>query len=285
MLSQNDGGNVAVSTLRSNIRLNNGTKMPMVGLGCIHTDEPELTERVVETALETGYRLLDTASVYENEEEIGRAIRASSLPRHDIFLTTKVWNSDLGYERTLAAFETSLSRLGTDYIDLYMIHFPLLRLRRESWRALARLMEEGRCRAIGVSNFTIRHLEEIIAETGVVPAVNQIEINPFLNQRRLHEWCRKKDIQIQTNTPISRQKKRHRSALSEIAERYGKTTRQILIRWALQSDIAVLIRSLDPEAVAEQADVFDFQLSLRDMDKLNTLNEDLRIGWNPEHAP
>lgn len=259
--------------------------MPMVGLGCIQTDEPGKTEAVVESALGFGYRLLDTASVYENEIEIGRAMRNSSISRPDIFLTTKVWNSDLGYDRTLTAFHTSLDKLGVDYIDLYMIHFPLLRLRKESWRALSKLVEDGLCRAIGVCNFTVRHLEEIISETGVVPAVNQIEINPFLIQRKLHDWCRRKEIQVQTNTPLSRQKRRHRQQLAEIASSYQKTPRQVLIRWALQSNIAVLVRSLDPAEVEEQADVFDFQLSLRDMDKLNSLNENMRIGWNPEHAP
>ena len=257
----------------------------MFGLGCMPTDRPLETERAVWAALENGYRLIDTASVYENEPEIGRALRSATIPRADVFLATKVWNSDLGYDRTLTAFERSLDRLSVEYVDLYLIHWPIIRLRRESWRALGKLLEDGRCRAIGVSNFAIRHVEEIIGETGAAPAVNQVEFNPFLNQRRLHEWCVRKQILLQTHTPHTRRQRRRAQKLLEIAERYGKTPSQLMIRWALQKGVAVLVRSLDPVEIAEQSKVFDFEVSLRDLDAMDSLHENLRVGWDPTNVP
>lgn len=276
---------MAVSTLSSAIRLANGTRMPMVGLGCIQSEDHWRIEEAVTSAVASGYRLIDTASVYGNEEAVGRALKSVAVPRQDIFLTTKVWNTDLGYAETLRAFDRSAQALGVDYIDLYMIHFPLLRLRNESWRALVRLQSEGRCRAIGVSNFAVRHIEEIVQETDVHPMVNQVELNPFLLQKKLQEWCRRKNIQIQTNMPLSKQRRRHRRFVAQVAEAYGRTPGQILIRWALQSDIAVLVRSMDPSTISELSQVFDFELSLRDMDALNGLNENMRVGWNPDSAP
>lgn len=276
---------MAVATMRSTVRLNSGARMPMFGLGCTQTERGDDTVRAVDAALASGYRLIDTASVYENEADIGRALRSASIPRADVFLTTKVWNSDLGYDRTLSAFDRSLELLNVEYIDLYLIHWPLIRLRRESWRALVKLLEDGRCRAIGVSNFAIRHLEEIISETGSVPAVNQVEFNPFLNQRRLHEWCRRKDILLQTHTPLSRHLRRRARRLREIAGQYGKSTSQLMVRWALQKGVGVLVRSLDPREITEQADVFDFEISLRDIDAMDSLHANLRVGWDPTNAP
>ena len=276
---------MAVAGPRSSVRLNNGVRIPMFGLGCVQADEPGDTERAVTTALESGYRLIDTASVYENEAEVGRALQASALPREDIFVSTKVWNSDLGYESTLEAFNRSLDLLQVDYVDLYMIHWPLIRLRRESWRALIRLMEDGRCRSIGVSNFAIKHLHEIITESGVVPAVNQVEFHPFLNQRRLHEWCRRRDILMQTHTPVSRLSGRRGKALEEIAEHYRKEPSQLLVRWALQQGVGVLVRSNEPDQIRLQADVFDFEISLRDLDAMNAMHQNLRVRWDPTNAP
>jgi diketogulonate reductase-like aldo/keto reductase len=265
--------------------LNNGIRMPMFGLGCTHAEDDQNTEEAVLAALEAGYRLIDTASVYENENDIGRALRSSAVSRADLFLATKVWNSDLSYDRTLLAFDRSLEALRVEYLDLYLIHWPLIRLRRESWRALTRLLEDGRVRAIGVSNFAVRHIEEIIGETGVVPAVNQVEFNPFLNQRRLHEWCRRKDILLQTHTPFSKRARRRARHLDEIAAHYGKDAAQLLLRWALQKGVGVLVRSLDPQEIARQSRVFDFEISLRDMDSMDSLHENLRVGWDPTNAP
>ncbi|MFW5684996.1 MAG: aldo/keto reductase, partial [Spirochaetota bacterium] len=182
-------------------------------------------------------------------------------------------------------FDRSLELLQVEYVDLYLIHWPLIRLRRESWKAMIRLVEEGRVRAIGVSNFAIKHIEEIASASAVVPAVNQVEFHPFLNQRRLHEWCRRKDILVQSHTPISKHARRRARKLATIAEQYGKSVEQLLIRWTLQKDVGVLVRSSDPNEIEAQADVFDFEISLRDMDALDSLHENLRVGWDPTNAP
>ena len=276
---------MAVATPRSTVRLNSGARMPMLGLGCTPTDRPPRTVDAVVAAIESGYRHVDTASVYENEADVGRALRRVSIPRADVFLTTKVWNSDLGYDRTLAAFDRSLELLDVEYVDLYLIHWPLIRLRKESWKALGKLAADGRCRAIGVSNFAIKHLDEIIGETGNLPAVNQVEFNPCVNQRRLHEWCRRKDILLQTHTPIATHPRRSVKKLAEIASRYRKSPAQLMVRWALQKGVAALVRALDPVEIAEQADVFDFEISLPDIDAMDKLHSNSRVRWNPNSAP
>ena len=257
----------------------------MLGLGCMSTDDRHETERAIVAAVEAGYRSVDTASVYENEAEIGRALRRVSIPRADMFLATKVWNSDLGYDRTLAAFDRSLKLLGVEYVDLYLIHWPLIRLRKESWKALGKLTGEGRCRAIGVSNFAIKHLDEIIGETGERPAVNQVEFNPCVNQRRLHEWCRRKDILLQTHTPLATHPRRSTRKLAEIATGYGKSPPQLMVRWALQKGVAALVRTLDPVEIVAHADVFDFEISLRDIDTMDKLHSNSRVRWDPNSAP
>jgi diketogulonate reductase-like aldo/keto reductase len=280
-----EGGHVAVSTLRSTVRLNNGTRMPMLGLGCIETETGNETQHAVETAIEIGYRFIDTASVYENEADVGKALRHAAVPRQDIFLSTKVWNSDQGYSETLRAFDRSLEQLGVDYVDLYSLHWPLIRLRAESWRAIVRLVEEGRCRAAGVCNYAIRHLRELLQESDLVPVTNQVEFNPFLNQNALRDWCRHRDIQLITHSPLARGARSKDRRVAEIAGRYGKSAQQLLLRWALQRGLAVLTRVTSPEEVRAHADVFDFDISLRDMDSLDSLNENLRVGWDPTNAP
>jgi diketogulonate reductase-like aldo/keto reductase len=257
----------------------------MFGLGLVETDEPAETEAAVAAAIETGIRLIDTASVYRNEREVGNAVRNSPVSRSDLFVTTKVWNSDLGYDATLRAFDRSLEALGLDYLDMYMIHWPLIRLRREAWRALGRITADGRCRTIGVCNFTSRHLEEIIGETGTVPAVNQVEINPFIQQAKLHDWCRRREILVQTHTPVSHLTRRKGRVVHDMAERYGRTANQILLRWGLQRDLSVLLRTLDPSSIAQARGVFDFELGLPDMDTLNSMNANLRTGWDPTKSP
>ena len=276
---------MAVAGLRSTVRLNNGIRMPMFGLGCRRAETDAETERSVETALEAGYRLVDTASVYENEAAIGRAIRASSVPRDDLFITTKVWNSDQGHDRTLAAFDRSLDALRLEYLDLYMLHWPMIRLRTESWRALIRLLQSGRCRAIGVSNFTVRHMEEIIGESAVVPTVNEVEFNPYLNQTGLQQWCASHEIQLITNRPVTKGSRLRDPRLVEIAGHYGKTPDQILVRWCVQKGVTVLTRATSSEEIQRHADVFRFEISLRDMDVLTSFHENLRTHWDPTKAP
>jgi diketogulonate reductase-like aldo/keto reductase len=267
------------------VRLNNGFRMPMLGLGCVSTETGRETQLSVEHALSVGYRMIDTASVYENEADVGDALRNASIPRHDIFLATKVWNSDQGYDETLRAFDRSLQLLGVEYVDLYSLHWPLIRLRRESWRAVLRLVNEGRCKAAGVCNYAIRHLKELLTDARVAPVANQVEFNPFLHQRLLHEWCRQRDIQVVTHSPLARGARRKDSRVQEMAARYGKSSEQVLIRWSLQRGVAVLTRSTKPEEISSHADVFDFDLSLRDMDTLDNLNENLRVGWDPTKSP
>lgn len=257
----------------------------MFGLGCRRAEDDDDTTRAVEAALAAGCRLIDTASVYENELAIGRALRAATIPRHDLFITTKVWNSDQGYDRTLAAFENSLNALGLEYIDLYLLHWPMIRLRTESWRALIHLSRTDRCRAIGVCNFTIRHLEEIIKDTNIVPAVNQVEFNPYLNQAGLLRWCSNHEIQLVTNNPIPRGIRLRDPRLLDIAGHYGKSPAQILLRWNIQKGVTVLTRETEPAQIAEHTDIFDFEISLKDMDALNTFHENFRVEWDPTKAP
>ena len=276
---------MAVSSIRSTVRLNNGSRMPMLGLGCVSTDTGSETQRAVEAALEAGYRMIDTASVYENESEVGHALRSMSMPRQDVFLSTKVWNSDQGYDETLRAFDRSLQLLKVDYVDLYSLHWPLIRLRMESWRAIRRLVSEGRCKAAGVCNYAIRHLKELWTEAREAPVVNQVEFNPYLNQHRLLEWCRQYNIQLVTHSPLARGIRRKDRNVREIADRYGKSPGQILIRWALQRGVGVLTRATDPTTIRDHADVFDFEISLRDTDTLDNLNENLRVGWDPTKSP
>jgi len=257
----------------------------MFGLGCRRAETDDATTLAVEAALSAGCRLIDTASVYENEAAIGGALRSAAIPRHDLFITTKVWNSDQGYDRTIAAFEDSLRALGLEYIDLYLLHWPMIRLRTESWRALVHLSQTEQCRTIGVCNFTIRHLEEIIKETGVVPAVNQVEFNPYLNQTGLLRWCSNHEIQLVTNNPIPRGNRLRDPRLLEIAGHYGKSPGQILLRWNIQKGVTVLTRATNPQEITEHADIFSFEISLKDMDALSSFHENLRVGWDPTKAP
>jgi len=276
---------MAVASVRSTCRLNSGVRMPMFGLGCRQMEDESQTRDLIGTALEAGYRRFDTASVYENEVAIGAAIAESAIPRADVFVSTKVRNSDQGYDRTLEAFDRSLSNFGLEYIDLYLLHWPMIRLRNESWRALRRLVETDRCRAIGVSNFTIRHIEEITKDNGVMPAVNQVEFNPYLNQNGLLRWCSHREIQLITSNPFAKGSRLRDPRLLDIASHYGKSPSQVLLRWAIQKGVAVLTRATTRDEVYSHAAVFDFEISLRDMDVLNGFHENLRAAWDPTKAP
>ena len=267
------------------ITLNNGISMPQLGYGVFKVPEEEVYEAVSE-ALRAGYRSIDTAMIYENEEGVGRALRDSGIPREEIFLTTKVWNSDHGYEETLAAFETSLQKLGVDYVDLYLIHWPMPKEDRyvKTWRALEHLYAEGKTRAIGVSNFHIPHLERILAEGSIVPAVNQIELHPFLSQEAIRDFCRKHGIVVEAWSPLMK----GRDALThpvivDIADRHQKTPAQVVLRWHLQHDIVAIPKSVTPSRIRENLDVFDFSLSDADMQAIDQLNANVRTGSNPDH--
>jgi diketogulonate reductase-like aldo/keto reductase len=265
----------------SRIILNNGLKMPCLGLGVYLVEPGKETLETVACALEAGYRLIDTASCYNNELEVGKAVRSSSIPREDMFVTTKLWNTDHGHDRAVAAFEESLDRLGLDYIDLYLVHWPVESLRNETWHALQNVYRRGLCRALGVSNFTIPHLEDLLSGTGVVPAVNQVEFTPYLYQRELLEYCRDRGICLQAYSPLTRGKKFSDPRLVEMARRYRKAPAQVLIRWVLQHGASAIPKSSNRERIIENSLVFDFEICDEDMLRLDSFNEDLRLCWDP----
>jgi diketogulonate reductase-like aldo/keto reductase len=269
----------------SKVKLNNGVEMPFFGLGVYLVHSGEETFRAVQHALNIGYRLIDTAKMYDNEEDVGRAVRKSSIPRSEIFITTKLWNSDHGYDKAIRAFQRSLEALQLDYIDLYLIHWPVEGLRLDTWRALETVLEEGKCRAIGVSNYTILHLQDLLGKARIFPAVNQVEFSPFLYQKELFNYCEEQGIQLEAYSPLTRGKKFKDKTIGDLAEKYGKTAAQIMIRWSLQHDLVVIPKSSNPEHISENANVFDFSLSIEDMLKLDGLNENFRVSWNPTGIP
>ena len=265
-------------------KLNNDVEIPCIGLGVFAAKNGEETQVAVHYALEAGYRHVDTAMIYGNEEGVGKAIASSSLMREEIFITTKVWNEDQGYEKTLKACQASLERLGLDYIDLYLIHWPVDNRRYETWEAMIRLRDEGKCQAVGVSNFTVEMLEDFLDRYSVMPAVNQVEFTPYLYQKGLLEYCREKSIQLEAYSPLTRGKKLDDPKLVEIAQKYDKSTAQILIRWGLQHDIVVLPKSVHKSRIIDNINVFDFEISPEDMQRLDGFNENLRMimpPWSP----
>ena len=262
------------------VKLNNGIEMPILGLGTWQMQGGDV-EKALLCALETGYRLIDTAAIYENEENVGKALRLSGIPRKDIFVTTKLWNSDHGYDSTIKACNKSLRKLGLSYIDLYLIHWPVEELRNETWEAMETLLKKGKCRAIGISNYMIRHLGELLNNSSTVPAINQIEFNPFLYQKNLLDFCHSHRIQLEAYSPLTRGKRLSDPKLISIAKKYDKATAQILIRWALQLGLIVIPKSSRPERIRDNANVFDFEISPGDMGIINSLNEDMRICWDP----
>jgi methylglyoxal/glyoxal reductase len=270
--------------INSTITLNNNVQIPVLGLGVYQTPPGKITQDAVNFALNVGYRHIDTARIYGNESDVGRAVRESRLTRPDLFVTTKLWNSDQGYESTLRACEASLKQLGLDYLDLYLIHFPVPELRRESWRAMETLLEKGKCRAIGVSNFTIRHLEELLEEAEVKPAVNQVEFHPFLYQKELLEYCRRKRVQVEAYSPLARGEMFKHPRIASVARKYSKTPAQLMIRWGLQHQLVVIPKSAREERIRENSQVFDFEISDKDMASLDSLNEDLRLNWDPTNV-
>jgi methylglyoxal/glyoxal reductase len=264
------------------ITLNNGVEMPQLGLGVYAPQQNDEVKQTVLWAIEAGYRLVDTASAYRNEEEVGQAIAACQVARKELFITTKVWTDDMGFDKTLRAFDLSLSKLGVEYVDLYLIHWPKGRAeRRQTWQALERIYADGRARAVGVSNYYIPHLEELFTESGLVPAVNQFEYTPYCNPSDVVEFCRRHQIQVEAYAPLVRGIKRNDPPLVEIAEHYNKSTYQILIRWGIQQNAVTIPKSTNRQRIIENADVFDFQLSSTDMETLNHLHDDTRIAWNP----
>jgi len=262
-------------TLESTIRLNCGIEMPVMGLGTFQSESGKPTQNAVHWALEAGYRHIDTAAAYHNEQDVGIAIRESGIPREQLFITTKVWNSNQGYETTLRAYDESLKRLAVEYIDLFLIHWPLKDTRQDTWRALVHLYQEGRCRAVGVSNYMRHHLQELLDESPLIPAVNQFEVHPFGARQALVAFCQEKGIQVESYSPLVRGRKLDDPTVSRLAHKYRKSPAQILIRWGLEKRFVVIPKSVHRERIIENAKVFDFSLDGEDMRMLDGLDENL----------
>ena len=263
-------------TLQSHAILNNNVEIPRLGLGVYQTAIGETTLRAVSYALKIGYRHIDTAWLYGNEADVGRAVRESGIRREEIFITTKVWDTDQGYTSTLTACERSLRRLGLSYVDLYLIHWPVQAKSKDTWKAMIQLLKDGKARAIGVSNYEILDIQEILQNFDTVPSVNQVEFHPFLYQEELLQFCKNNQIQLEAYSPLTRAEKLNHATVLTIAQKYDKTAAQILIRWGLQHDLVVIPKSIHEKRIKENSEVFDFQLEEQDMKLLNSLNEDLR---------
>jgi 2,5-diketo-D-gluconate reductase A len=268
------------------VTLNDGNSMPEVGLGVWQTP-PEDTERAVATALEAGYRHVDTAAGYFNEREVGKAVTASGLPREDVFVTTKLRNADQGYDSTLAAFDTSMTRLGfsgsAEYLDLYLIHWPMpaKNLFVDTFQAFAHLRDQGRIRSIGVSNFEPEHLRILVDSTGIVPAVNQIELHPLLQQQELREVHAQLGIATEAWSPLGQGSLLSNPTVTAVADAHGKTPAQVLIRWHIQLRNIVIPKSVTPERIVSNFDVFDFELTEQDMASISSLGDGTRLGPDP----
>ena len=278
-------------TITTTLTLNNGVEMPVFGLGTFLSERGDTARKAVEYALEIGYRHIDTAAVYGNETDVGAGVSESGIPRADIFVTTKVWNDYQGYDSTLRAFDTSLDRLKMDYVDLYLIHWPVTGKRLDTWRALIHLYEQKRCRAIGVSNYTIRHLKELTVQNTVqagsalVPMVNQFELHPFNARKELVAYCQEMGIAVTSYSPLARGRKLADPTLAAIAAHYHKTPAQLAIRWVLQQGWIVIPKSVHRERILENTQVFDFEITPSDMAALDKLDEGYSVtspDWAPE---
>lgn len=271
--------------IHSTLRLYNDVNIPCFGLGVWRTGPGDETRKAVDFALRNGYRHIDTAHFYKNEKDVGVALKQSGLDRKNVFITTKLWNDDHGYDRALRAFHESLSLLDLTYVDLYLIHYPVSGKRGESWKALEKLYEEGLCRAIGVSNYTQRHLDELLQSARIKPMVNQVEFHPWLYQNELLNFCKTNGIVLEAYSPLTKGQKINDPELSKIAAVYQRSPAQILIRWALQHGIVVLPKSAQPARITENASVFDFNITDQDMARLDAFNCNLRVAWDPTNTP
>ncbi len=268
--------------ISSKVKLNNGVEMPWLGLGVFQSVDGNEVINAIHSALDTGYRSIDTAAVYRNEKGVGSAICESSVPRNEIFLTSKVWNSEQGYDSTKAAFEESLEKLQTDYLDLYLIHWPKGQLSLETWKAMEELYEAGRIRAIGVSNFLVHHLEDFLPHCKVIPAVNQVEFHPRLVQPELLKYCQEKGIQPEAWSPIMRGQVMEIPLLKELGEKYGKSPVQITLRWDIQKGVITIPKSVTKERIQSNADIFDFELLPEEMAQIDALDLNQRTGPHPD---
>jgi diketogulonate reductase-like aldo/keto reductase len=265
--------------------LNQGGTIPQLGLGVWQAPRGQVTRTAVADALRLGYRHIDTARIYGNEADVGAAVRTSAVPRAEVFITTKLWNDDQGYDNTLRAFDASLARLGLDYVDLYLLHWPVAGKRLDSWRALERIHAEKRARAIGVSNFLAPQLRELLAHCNLPPAVDQIELTPFLQRRETVALCKQRGIVIEAYSPLTRGLRLGHPLLQRVASALNRSPAQVLLRWGIQQGYVVLPKSTRPERIAENAAVFDFELDGDALAELDGLEENLVTGWDPATQP
>lgn len=270
-----------ISDIKGCFKLHNGVEMPYMGLGVYLSKDGKEVENAIAAALECGYRHIDTASFYDNEEGVGRAVKKSNVKREDIFITTKLWNADQGYQSTMEAFETSRKKLGTDYVDLYLLHWPVEELFCESWQALEDLYKAGKVRAIGVSNFMQHHLEELLKTTSINPMVNQVEYHPLLQQTDLQTFCKRHQIQYESWAPLMQGRFKNLVGLNDISEKYHKSMPQIILRWCLQNGVISIPKSVTPSRIQENANIFDFSLDDEDMHTINSMDEYQRVGPDP----
>jgi len=276
-----------VKNLQDTTTLHNGVKMPWFGLGVFKVEEgPELVN-AVKSAIKHGYRSIDTAAIYANEEGVGKGIveglKEAGIAREDLFVTSKVWNSDLGYESTIAAYETSLKKLGLDYLDLYLIHWPIEGKYKDAWRALETLYKEGRVKAIGVSNFQIHHLEDLMKDAEIKPMINQVEFHPRLTQKDLKVFCKDNGIQLEAWSPLMQGQLLDNEVLKEIANKHHKSVAQVILRWDLQNGVVTIPKSTKEHRIVENANVFDFDLSKEEMEIIDGLNQNHRVGPDPDN--
>ncbi|MEQ6051824.1 aldo/keto reductase [Lysinibacillus capsici] len=270
-----------------NVVLNNGLKMPMVGYGVFRVPEGDDLAEAVKTAIAKGYRSIDTAQIYRNEESVGRGIRAAIeeglVTREELFITSKVWNDGLSYEETLAAYDSSLEKIGLDYLDLYLVHWPGIDQNYiEVYKALEKIYQDGRVRSIGVSNFHVHHLESLLKETTVVPVINQIEFHPHLIQEEVRAYCKDKGIQVEAWSPLMNGSLLEEALIQELASKYGKTPAQIVLRYDVQHDVVTIPKTMTPARMTENLAVFDFTLTEQEMTQLDAMNDGLRCGPDPE---
>lgn len=269
--------------LHSTRTLANGVEMPLVGLGVYKMTEHEEAIQAIVKAIEVGYRAIDTAALYDNEAEVGEAIRHTSIPREELFITTKVWNSDQGYDNTLRAFEASLKKLDLQYVDLYLTHWPVQEKFEDTYRAIERLYDEKLIRVPGVSNHHAQHLEKLFIKANTAPMVNQVEVHPYLSQKELLTFCKANHVAVTAWSPLGRGQVLDDPEILAIGDKYGKTTAQIVLRWHLQKDVLIIPKSVKAHRIEENASIFDFEISSEDMEKINALNRNERIGQNPEN--
>ncbi len=272
-----------ITDITGSFTLHNDVKMPYLGLGVYLSQDGQEVVNAVKWALEAGYRHIDTASVYGNEIGVGQAIIESSVEREKVFLTSKVWNSDQGYDNTLRAFDASLQRLDTDYLDLYLVHWPVSGSYTETWRALEHLYSEKRVKAIGVSNFLQHHLESILANCAVIPMVNQMEFHPYLVQQKLLDFCQSHGIQYEAWSPLMQGKIFSIPELKGLADKYDKTVAQIVLRYDLQKGVATIPKSSKKERIIANAQLFDFQLTPEDMKQIDAMHNGQRFGPDPDN--